>query len=205
MKKTVRLLVLFVGLALAAASGSAFAQADSGEVNAKNQAQAQEQSHHYKHHHHHRHHCRHHHHRDCRCCNQKEQQYNWGHHERFTELADKLALSDQQKAQMKEVFKKNQPQVKPIFTKLISEKREMRTLIQSGSADEAAIRAQAAKVAGAEADLAVQRAQMAKQFRAILTPEQVEKFKAIQKEKEARFDKFREHMNERFDKPGAEK
>ena len=205
MKKTVRLLVLFVGLALAAASGSAFAQADSGEVNAKNPAQAQEPSHHYKHHHHHSHHCRHHHHRDCRCCDQKQQQSNWGHHERFAEMADKLALSDQQKAQMKEVFKKNQPQVKPIFTKLISEKRELRTLIHSGSADEAAIRAQAAKVAGAEADLAVQRAQMAKQFRAILTPEQVEKFKAIQKEKEARFDKFREHMNERFDKPGAEK
>jgi len=120
-------------------------------------------------------------------------------------MAKKLALTDQQKAQMKEVFKKNQPQVKPIFTKLITEKREMRTLIQSGSTDEAAIRAQAAKVAGIEADLAVQRAQMAKQFRAILTPQQVEKFKAIQKEKDAKFDKFREHMNERFDNSGAEK
>jgi Spy/CpxP family protein refolding chaperone len=106
---------------------------------------------------------------------------------------------------MKEVFKKNQPQVKPIFSKLIAEKREMRTLIQSGSADEATIRAQSAKVAGVEADLAVQHAQMAKQFRAILTPEQVEKFKAIQKEKDARFDKFREHMNERFEKPATEK
>jgi protein CpxP len=81
----------------------------------------------------------------------------------------------------------------------------MRTLIQSGSADEAAIRAQAAKVAAVEADLAIQRAQMAKQFRAILTPEQVEKFKAVQKEKDARFDKFREHMHEKFDKPGADK
>jgi protein CpxP len=120
-------------------------------------------------------------------------------------MAKKLALSYQQKARMKEVFKKNQPQVKPIFTKMITEKREMRALIQSGSADEAAIRAQAAKVAGAEADLAVQRAQMARQFRAILTPEQVEKFKAIQKEKDARLDKAREHMHERFDEPGAGK
>jgi protein CpxP len=200
MKKTIRMLVLFAGLALTSASASAFAQADSGEMHAK--AQVQEQSCHHKHH---RHHCSHHHHRDCRCCNHNEQQHGWGHHERFAELGAKLALSDQQKAQVKEVFKKNQPLVKPIFTKLISEKRDMRTLIQSGSADEAAIRAQAAKVAGVEADLAVQRAQMAKQFRAILTPGQVEKFKAIQKEKDARFDKFREHMNERFDEPGAEK
>ena len=199
MKKNIRLLVLFAGLGLPAAGGNAFAQADSGDAHAPQApAQSQEQSGH------HRHHCKGHHHRDC-SCNQKEQQHSWGHHERFAELADKLALSDQQKARMKEVFKKNQPQVEPIFTKLINEKREMRTLIQSGSADEAAIRAQAAKLAGIEADLAVQHAQMAKQFRAILTPEQVEKFKAIQKEKDARFDKFREHMNERFDKPHTEK
>jgi protein CpxP len=203
MKKSIRLLVLFMGLALTVAGGSASAQADSGETHAKAEAQSQEQSCHHKHHHH-RHHCKGHHHGDC-SCNQKEHQHGWGHHERFAEMADKLALSDQQKARMKEVFKKNQPQVKPIFTKLINEKREMRTLIQSGSADEAAIRAQAAKLAGVEADLAVQRAQMAKQFRAILTPEQVEKFKAIQKEKDARFDKFREHMNERFDKHDVEK
>jgi protein CpxP len=198
MKKSIRLLVLFMGLALAAAGGSAFALADSGETHAKAEAQSQEQSCQHKHHH------KGHHDKDCGC-NQKEQRHGWGHHERFAELAKKLALSDQQKTRMKEVFKKNQPQVKPIFTKLIAEKREMRTLIQSGSADEAAIRAQAAKVAGVEADLAVQRAQMAKQFRAILTPEQVENFKAIQKEEDAKFDKFREHMHERFDEPGAEK
>jgi protein CpxP len=187
-----------MGLALTVAGGSALAQADSEETHAKAEAQSQEQSGHHKHH------CNGHHHSDCKC-NQKEKQHGWGHHERFAEMAKKLALSDQQKARMKEVFKKNQPQVKPIFAKLITEKREMRTLIQSGSADEAAIRAQAAKVAGVEADLAVQRAQMAKQFRAILTPEQVEKFKAIQKEKDAKFDKIREHMHERFDESGAEK
>ena len=96
---------------------------------------------------------------------------------------------------MKEVFTKNQPQVKPILTKLIREKGEMRTLIHSGSADEAAIRAQAAKVASVEADLAVQRAQTFKQFRTILTPGQIEKFKAIQKEKDTKFDKFREQMH----------
>jgi len=197
MKKTIRLLVTFVGLALTAASGSTMARADSGEMHAK----AQEQCCHHKHHHHHRHHCCEHH----QGCNQKEQQHNWGHHERFSELAAKLNLSDQQKTQIKEVFKKNQPQVKPIFTKLINEKRGLRTLIQSGSADEAAIRAQAAKIAGVEADLAVQRAQMVKQFHAILTAEQIEHLKAIQKEKAAKFEKFREHMNVECDKPGAAK
>jgi Spy/CpxP family protein refolding chaperone len=46
---------------------------------------------------------------------------------------------------------------------------------------------------------------MAKQIRAILTPEQIEKFKAIQKEREQKFDKFREHHGKRLDKPGTEK
>jgi protein CpxP len=197
MKKIIRLLVAIVGLALAAAGVSTPALADSGDMH----AQSQEQCSHHRHHH-----CHHHHHHHCGCyCNQKEENHRWGHHKRFEELAIKLNLSDQQKAQIKEVFKKNQPLVKPILVKLITEKREMRTLVQSGSADEAAIRAQAAKVAGVEADLAVQHAQMAKQFRAILTPDQIERFKAIQKERDARFDKFREHMNERFEKPGAEK
>jgi periplasmic protein CpxP/Spy len=201
MKKTIRLLVLFAGLGLAAAGGKALAQADPGEMQAKGEAPAQEQSSHDKEHRHHGKHCKKDRHSDCGC-NQKEEQHGWSHHERLAEIADKLALSDQQKSRMKEVFKKNQPQVKPIITKLVTEKRELRTMIQSGSADEAAIRAKAAKVTGAEADLAVQRAQMAKQFRAILTPEQVEKFKAIQKEKDARFDKAREHMHERFDETG---
>jgi len=193
--------VVFVGLAMAMASGSKFAQAYSGE----GQGQAKEQSNNQKHHRHHKHHRRHHGHRDCCCCDQKEQQHNWRHHERFAELAAKLNLSDQQKAQMKEVFKKNRHQVKPIVTKLISEKREMRTLIQSGSADEAAIRAQAAKVAGVEADLAAQRAQMVKQLRANLSPEQIEKFKAIQKERDGKFDKYRELMNKRFDESDTKK
>jgi Spy/CpxP family protein refolding chaperone len=151
-----------VGLALITVSGNTFAQADSGKVHAQAQEQEQ-QCCDFKHQHHH---C------DC-CCNHKEQLHNWGHHERFAGFATKLNLSDQQKAQMEEVFKKDQPLVKPIFIKLINAKRELRTLIQSGSADKSAIRAQAAKVAGIKAGLSVQRAQMVKQLRAVLTPENV--------------------------------
>ncbi|HEX9006932.1 MAG TPA: Spy/CpxP family protein refolding chaperone [Bacteroidota bacterium] len=168
MKRTVRLLVVCVGLSLAAGAGSAFAQADAGS----GKPQSQKQCHHRK-----------------------------DRHERFAELAGKLGLTDQQKARMKEVFAKDRPLIKPIVSRLMDEKHQMRTLIRSGSADEAAIRAQAAKVAGVEADLAVQRARMAKELRAILTPEQIEKFKAIQKERDERLDKFRKRMDERFDHP----
>jgi len=192
---------VLIGLALATAGGSTFAQADSGEGH----GQAKEKCNNQKDHRHQKHQRRHHHHCNSCCCDQKEHQHDWRHHERFAELATKLGLSDQQKTQMKEVFKMNRPQVKPIFTKLINEKRELRTLIQSGSAGEAAIRAQAAKVAVVEADLAVQRAQMVKQLRANLSPEQIEKFKAIQKERDSKFDKIREQRNKRFDESDTKK
>ncbi len=169
MKRTVRLFVAGVGLSLATAAGSAFAQADAGSGEAPSQKQC--------------HNCKHH------------------RHERLAELAGKLGLTDQQKARMKEVFAKDRPLIKPIISRLMDEKRQMRTLIRSGSADEAAIRAQAAKVASVEADLAVQRAQMAKELRAVLTPEQIEKFKALQKERDERLDRSRKRIDDQFDSP----
>lgn len=211
MKRTIRLLVVCAGLTVAAGTGSSLAYADAGEgsAQAQPQAQAQQQSQqgkdsHEKHLRHHRHHCKRLRHHEC-CCDRKGEHHGWERRERFAELTEKLGLSDAQKAKVKDVFTKNRPQIKPTVTKLTGEKREMRTLIQSGSADEAAIRAEAAKVAAIEADLAVQRAQMAKQLRAILTPEQIEKFKALQKERDRRIDEYRERMGGKFDGPGEEK
>jgi protein CpxP len=141
-------------------------------------------------------------------CHEEAGQHHHGHHfmhKRFEKMAAKLALSEQQKVKMKEIFKQNREQAKPIFDRLVTEKRNMRTLLQADKTDEAAIRAQAAKLGAVEGDLAIQHAHMAKQIRAILTPEQIEKFKAMQKERDQKFDKFREHHGKRSDKTGAEK
>lgn len=196
MKKTVRLLVACAGLALTTGVCGTLAHADYGD----GPGQGRESCHH-RHHRHHRHHC------DCDCgCNHGEGRHDWREHKPFAMLAEKLDLTEAQRTKMREVFQKNMPLAKPYFEKLMKERRELRTLIQSGSADEAAIRAQAAKVAGVEADLAVQRAQMAKECRAILTPKQIEKLNALQKEREGKFDGFRMKMQERmwdqFDEPG---
>ena len=126
-------------------------------------------------------------------------------HHKFEKMAAKLGLSEQQKVKMQEIFKQNREQTKPVFDRLITEKRNLRMLVQAEKADETAIRAQAAKLAGIEGDLAIQRAHMAKQMRAILNPEQIEKFKAIQKEREQKFDKFREHHGKLTDTTDAEK
>jgi len=104
----------------------------------------------------------------------------------FKRMAQELGLTDQQKSQAKTLFEGSRAENKPMFQALMTAKRQLRTLVQSGSADEAAIRAQAAKVAGAEADLAVKRAQGTKQFLALLTPDQVTKYQAMQAKREAK-------------------
>jgi protein CpxP len=129
-------------------------------------------------------------------CHEYMEQHHHGHHfmhQRFEKMAAKLGLSEQQKVKIKEVFKQNREQAKPIFDRLMTERRQMRTLVQADKTDEAAIRAQATKLAAVEGDMAIERAHMAKQIRAILTPAQIEKFKAMQKERDRKFDKFREH------------
>ena len=107
----------------------------------------------------------------------------------FAKLAAKLGLNDQQKAQAKAIFEANRAEAKPLFASLKNERHQLRTLIHSGTADEAAVRAQSAKVAAVQADLAVQRAKGAKQLMALLTPDQQSKLKALEKKHEERFEK----------------
>jgi Spy/CpxP family protein refolding chaperone len=64
-----------------------------------------------------------------------------------------------------------------------TDRDSLQTLLHADTVDEAANRAQTAKIAGIEADLNVNPARMGAQFRAILTPEQVTILKAMHKEK----------------------
>jgi len=124
---------------------------------------------------------------------QKHGQHNRRHE--FGRMMKELKLTDQQKAQAKALFKANRPAMKPLFVNLVTAKHQLRTLIESGSADQAAIQAQSTAVATAEANLAVQKAQNTKQFLALLTPDQLTTYKAIQAKREARFQKFLSKVN----------
>jgi periplasmic protein CpxP/Spy len=125
---------------------------------------------------------------------QGECQKHKGHHGHrfFKKMARELGLTDQQKTQAKALFQASRTQNKPLFSAMMSARHDLRALIQSGTADEAAIRAQSAKVAAAQADLAVKRAQTTKQFLALLTPDQVTKLRAIQAKRELKFQKFQQ-------------
>ncbi len=106
-------------------------------------------------------------------------------------LASALALSAQQKQQVKDILEENRTRMEPIMKQLGTERRVLRELVHSEAFDETAIRAQAAKVAPLEADMMVQRARMWHEVRGVLTPEQVKKLRAIQEQKERGFEKCR--------------
>lgn len=94
-------------------------------------------------------------------------------------METELGLSAQQKQDIKALFTTCHTRNEPLIQRMRTERRALRKLIHAEKTDEAAIRAQSAKVAAIEADLAVRRAQAGQQMRALLTPEQVKKLKAV--------------------------
>lgn len=130
---------------------------------------------------------------------QHEHKHKGERGDHFKKMAKELGLTEQQKTQAKALKESQMAGNKELFGTLRTEKRQLHALIHSGSADEAAVRAQAAKVASVEAELAVKRAQGAKQFLALLTPEQVTKYRELQAKREA----GREGRMGRFGRFGA--
>ncbi|MGO9243625.1 MAG: Spy/CpxP family protein refolding chaperone [Verrucomicrobiia bacterium] len=117
---------------------------------------------------------------------------------RFGRRLAQLGLSDQQKAQVKSILRSYQPTVGPLVKEVVTERRALRDTIRAQTIDETAIRAEAAKVASLETDLAVQRAHVAHDIRAVLTPEQIHKLKNMQMDADARFDGFLQHIANRI-------
>jgi protein CpxP len=109
----------------------------------------------------------------------------------FKKISRELGLSADQKAQVQEIFKKGHEEARPILDKLAVEHRAERALIQADTVDEAAIRAQAAKLSALHADMAVHRAHMTQELRKVLTPEQFAKFKVMQDKRDQAMDKRR--------------
>jgi protein CpxP len=99
------------------------------------------------------------------------------HH--LKKMTRQLGLSPQQQQQIKDIFTRNRSQAEPLVKQLRAEHRALRSLIHGDTFDEAAIRAQSAKIAAVQADLTVQRARTAQEVRKLLTPEQVKKFKEL--------------------------
>ena len=112
---------------------------------------------------------------------------------------ESLGLTTTQKQEVKAILKDNAPTVKPLIEKFVAERRQLRTLIQADQINEAAIRAQTSKIASLEADMAINRAHVGQQVRAILTPEQRLKAQELFQKADDRMDRFMQRPFEQIE------
>lgn len=88
--------------------------------------------------------------------------------------AEKLGLTDAQRAAIKDVLAAEKDTIKDLLTRMHEARKALREAIRAEDATEASVRAAAARVAAVEADLAVERHKLHRRIAPILTPEQRE-------------------------------
>lgn len=109
-----------------------------------------------------------------------------------------LGVTDAQKQQVHTILRQHQSTAGPMIRQLVEERRKLRDTIRAETIDEKAIRAQAARVAGLEADLAVERAHIVHEIKPVLTTEQVAKLKDMQADVDERIDGFLSRVAKRI-------
>jgi Spy/CpxP family protein refolding chaperone len=90
----------------------------------------------------------------------------------FQRIAEKLDLNDDQQVKIKSVLADESDTLKPLLTSLHDSRKSLREAIRAKDATEASVRAASAKVAGVEADMAVERMKLFGKISPILTEEQ---------------------------------
>jgi len=113
----------------------------------------------------------------------------WGG-EPMSKMIAALELTEDQKLQIREILKAHKPDIQPVRKQFIMERRALRDLIQSEFSSNGVIKAQVEKVSTLAAEMAVQRAQIYREVRPILTAEQIQKFMDLQKARDLRVDEF---------------
>jgi Spy/CpxP family protein refolding chaperone len=97
-------------------------------------------------------------------------------------LAAHLELSEEQRAQVRALAEEHRESTRALRDRIRDARRSLHETIQADDYSEDAIRAAAAVLAAAEADMAVARASHRKDFEALLTPEQKEELQRIKDE-----------------------
>lgn len=106
-------------------------------------------------------------------------------------MAQKLNLTDDQKAQMKAVFQKEHPTIKP----LMQQQHQIDTLLRQyveGPFDQAKVQALAAQKAQIQAQLTVQETRIHNELYQLLTADQQAQLKQMEAQHETR---MQQHMN----------
>ena len=108
-----------------------------------------------------------------------------------------LDLTDAQREQVKAIFDSHKDEFQAIGERLKTARQAQRAAIETQPLDEATIRAKSSDLAAVEADAAVLRAKVHAAVFQVLTPEQQEKAKTLQAEREKRRAEMRQRFQER--------
>ncbi|HEY4953081.1 MAG TPA: Spy/CpxP family protein refolding chaperone [Verrucomicrobiae bacterium] len=112
-------------------------------------------------------------------------------------IAEKLNLTDDQKAQIKTVWRGEKDTLKNLVGRLQATRKNLRAAIRAGDANETAVRAAAAKVAAVEGELAVERMNIYGKIAPILTDAQRQQISEL----EQRADEFADNAIARISEP----
>ncbi len=100
-------------------------------------------------------------------------------------IAEKLNLTADQKAQIKSVLSGEKDTFAPLLGQLHDARTNLRAAIRASDANETSVRAASAKVASAEADLAVERMKLYGKIAPILTEAQRQQLSEMQQRADA--------------------
>ena len=131
---------------------------------------------------------------DKRAQSRNDRYAQWRHHRanQWRQMAKALDLTHEQRSQIRDIFGKNREEASPVRKQLSGERRTLRNLVQADTPDEGAIRAEVQKVAAIEGDLAVRRARVFGEIKAVMTSDQQKKFKGLQEKKAREQDRMME-------------
>jgi periplasmic protein CpxP/Spy len=101
-------------------------------------------------------------------------------------FTDVLDLTQAQQDQAKAIIEKEKPVIQPLMKQLMQAHKDMSTLEDSGTFDEAKVRALAAQNTQAMTELFVQKARIHSELIQILTPDQKTKLQQLRAKHEAR-------------------
>jgi len=112
-----------------------------------------------------------------------------------------LNITDAQRAAAKTTVKAHAPTMMPLVRKLVTERRALHDLIRADQPDESAIRAQSARVATVQAELAVESSRLVVELRKIATPDQLAKVRDIETSIRERVDRGLDKASEWLAQP----
>lgn len=108
--------------------------------------------------------------------------------------SDYLDLSSAQQDQIRAIMQKEKPTLAPLMQQIKQFHSQMNQFDQSGTFDEAKVRALATQQSQTMIELAVQHARIKSEMLQVLTPDQKTKFAQLQAKREQRMQKHMQHM-----------